>query len=282
MRAAEVVLADGSIVRADEETHPELFWAVRGAGANVGIVTAFEFEVSEVGELGWAQLALQVDDLEGFLEGYGRIVESSPRDTTMFLLTGGPRPGQPQVVQLYGLVDSADADTIIARLQPFAELAPLVQQSVQLTTYAQVMANADLGPQHGSGEPHFRSGLVEHITPEFAAATVEMLATGVVPFFQLRAVGGAVADVPEDATAYAHRSANFSVVALGGDERRLDAAWHAVREHISGMYLSFESSTRPERIEDAFPPATLDRLRRAKAAYDPQSVFRDNFAVAPA
>ncbi|HKP07321.1 MAG TPA: FAD-binding oxidoreductase, partial [Microbacterium sp.] len=291
LRAAEVVLADGSIVRTDAETHPDLFWAIRGAGANVGIVTAFEFEVDEVGQVGYAQLAFQVDDVAGFLEGYGRIVESSPRDLTLFLLTGGPRPGQPQpgrrqpseyIVQLYGIVDSDDPDTIIARLQPFAELAPLVQQSVQLTTYPQIMANADLGPQHGAGEPHSRSGLIEHVTPAFAEAVERMLRSGAVPFFQLRAVGGAVADVAEDATAYAHRSANFSVAALGSHADRLDAQWRTLADHVDGMYLSFDSSERPERIAEAFPPATLDRLRRVKAVYDPTCVFRDNFAIEPA
>jgi alkanesulfonate monooxygenase SsuD/methylene tetrahydromethanopterin reductase-like flavin-dependent oxidoreductase (luciferase family)/FAD/FMN-containing dehydrogenase len=282
LRAVEVVLADGSIVRADADTHPDLFWAVRGAGGNVGIVTAFEFEVDEVGDVGWAQLAFQVDDLPEFLKGYGRVVEESPRDLTAFLLAGGPRPGQPQVVQLYGVVDSDDPDTIIARLQPFAELAPLVQQSVQVASYAQVMANADLGPQHGVGEPHSRSGLIEHITPEFAETAARMLASGAVPFFQLRAVGGAVADVAEDATAYAHRSANFSVVALGSDAQRLDVQWQALAAHTAGMYLSFDSSERPERIAEAFPPATLERLRAVKAAYDPTCVFRDNFAIEPA
>jgi alkanesulfonate monooxygenase SsuD/methylene tetrahydromethanopterin reductase-like flavin-dependent oxidoreductase (luciferase family) len=282
LRAAEVVLADGSIVRTDASTLPELFWAIRGAGANVGIVTAFEFEVDEVGEVGWAQLAFQVDDVAAFLEGYGRIVEDAPRDLTVFLLAGGPRPGQPQVVQLYGVVDSDDPDTVIARLQPFAELAPLVQQSVQIAPYAQIMANADTGPQHGAGEPHSRSGLIEHVTPAFAEAAARMLASGAIPFFQLRAVGGAVADVPEDATAYAHRSANFSVVALGSHPERLDAQWRTLAAHTAGMYLSFDSSERPERIGEAFPPATLSRLRSIKAQYDPSCVFRDNFAIEPA
>ncbi|SFR90227.1 FAD/FMN-containing dehydrogenase [Microbacterium sp. cf046] len=282
LRAVEIVLANGSIVRADSSARPDLFWAVRGAGANVGIVTAFEFEVDEVGEIGWAQLAFQVDDVPGFLEGYGRVMESAPRDLTAFLLMGAARPGEPQIAQLYGVVDSADPDTIIARLQPFAELAPIVQQSVQLTTYARVMANADLGPQHGAGEPHSRSALVAHVTPAFARAAERMLASGASSFFQLRAVGGAVADVAEDATAYAHRTANFSVVAIGADAARLDAAWRSLAAHTAGMYLSFDSSLRPERIAEAFPPATLARLRAIKAAVDPTGVFTDNFAVEPA
>lgn len=281
LRAAEIVLADGTIVRADAEHHAELFWAVRGAGANVGIVTAFEFEVDEVGDVGWAQLAFQVDDTAAFLEGYGRIVEGSPRDLTAFLLMGGRRPGEPRVAQLYAVVDQDDPDTIIARLQPFAELAPLVQQSVQVTSYARIMANADLGPQYGSGEPYSRSALVASVTPEFAQAAERMLESGGTHFFQLRSVGGAVSDIADDATAYAHRSANFSVVALGADHERLDRSWAALAAHTQGMYLSFDSSLRPERIEEAFPPTTLARLRAIKAEVDPDAVFSDNFAVTP-
>lgn len=279
LRAAEIVLADGSVVRTDADTRPDLFWAVRGAGANLGIVTAFEFEAVEIGDVGFAQLAFQVDDVVEFLVGYGRIVEESPRDLTAFLLMGARRQDQPQVAQLYGVVDSGDPDTIIERLQPFAELAPLVQQSVQVTTYARVMANADLGPQYGAGEPHARSAFVEHVTPAFAAEAERMLDAGDSYFFQLRAVGGAVADVPVDATAYAHRSANFSVAAMGANAERLDRAWRALAPHTDGQYLSFDSSLRPERIAEAFPPATLARLRAIKAQVDPDGVFVDNFAI---
>ncbi|WJL94868.1 LLM class flavin-dependent oxidoreductase [Microbacterium sp. ET2] len=281
LRAAEIMLADGSLVRADEDHHPDLFWAVRGAGANLGIVTGFEFEAVEVDRVAWVQLAFAVDDLAGFLVDFGRMMTGAPRDTTLFLLTARTQQGEPHIVQLYGMVDADDPTTIVDRLQPFADLAPLVQQSVQLTTYAQVMANADLGPQHGAGEPYSRSGMLERITPEVAEATERMLGTGAIAFFQLRAVGGAVSDVSPDATAYAHRSAAFSALALGGSEARVDAAWRDIAAHSTGAYLSFDSSLRPERIREAFPPATLARLREIKRRYDPDFVFRDNFGIDP-
>ena len=154
-----------------------------------------------------------------------------------------------------------------------------MQQSVQLTTYARVMANADLGPQYGSGEPSSRSALVTHITPEFAKAAERMLESGDTYFFQIRSVGGAVADVAADATAYAHRSANFSVIAMGSDHARLDRSWAHLAAHTQGLYLSFDSSLRPERIAEAFPPATLERLRAIKAEVDPDGIFVDNFAA---
>src|SRR5690606_21886768 len=86
-------------------------------------------------------------------------------------------------------------------------------------------------------------------------------------------------DVPAEATAYAHRSANFSVVAVGSNQQRLDTEWQRLEPFFDGLYLSFETGTSPERIRDAFPPATLNRLRSLKAEYDPANVFRDNFGI---
>jgi alkanesulfonate monooxygenase SsuD/methylene tetrahydromethanopterin reductase-like flavin-dependent oxidoreductase (luciferase family)/FAD/FMN-containing dehydrogenase len=282
LRSVEIVLADGRLVRASDDENPELFWAVRGAGANFGIVVAFEFEVDAVGEVGWAQLAFDASDTAGFLERWGAAIESAPRDLTSFLIMGGPRSGQPAIAQVLAVVDSDDPETIVDRLQSLADTAPLVDQSVQLMPYSAVMANAQGGDHDGRGEPTSRSGLIEHITPEFAQAATRMIETGAVYFFQIRSVGGAVADVDPDATAYAHRSANFSVVAFGSRRERLDEVWDELSGHFQGLYLSFETDLRAERLTDAFPPATLARLRALKQQFDPDHVFRDNFAVGQA
>jgi hypothetical protein len=281
LRAAEVVLADGSVVRASTDENAELFWAVRGAGANFGIVVSFEFEVDEVGDVGWAQLAFDAGDTAGFLTSWGATVEAAPRDLTSFLIMGGPRPGQQSIAQVLTVVDSDDPETIIERLQPLAEIAPLVDQSVQLMPYSAIMANAQGGDHDGRGEPTSRSGLIEHITPEFARAVERMLATGAIYFFQIRSVGGAVSDVDPAATAYGNRSANFAVVAFGSNRARLDALWDELLGHFDGLYLSFETDLRPERVDDAFPPATLERLRALKERLDPDNLFRDNFNVVP-
>jgi len=282
VRAVEMVLADGSIVRASASENAELFWAVRGAGANFGVVLSFDFEVDEVGAVGHAQLAFDASDTEGFLVAWGAAVEAAPRDTTSFLYLGGTRPGQPQLAQVMAVVDSDDPDTILERLQPFAEIAPLVDQSVQLMTYASIMDNAQDGPHHGSGEPVSRSALIEHITPEFAAAAARLIASGSSHFFSVRAAGGAVNDVAPDATAYAHRSANFSLAVLGSNAERLDAAWAEIAPFSVGSYLSFETGQSAADLEHAFPPETLARLRELKRRYDPTSLFRDNFAIDPA
>ncbi|WP_239165062.1 LLM class flavin-dependent oxidoreductase [Actinoplanes palleronii] len=280
LHAVEMVLADGSVVRASATENADLFWAVRGAGANFGAVTSFEFEAYEVGDVGFAQLVVAADDPADLLVTWGRAIEAAPRDLSGQLIMGPPRPGQPAYAQLMAVVDSDDPETIIEQVQPIAAIAPLYQQEVVLTPYAGVISNAADGGYHqGVGEPTSRSGLIEHLTPAFARAVVKLLASGAVHWFQIRTVGGAVADVPADETAYAHRSANFSVIVMGSSKQRVDAAWAGLAEHFDGLYLSFETDQSPERVADAFPPATLARLRELKLRYDPDNLFRDNFNI---
>ncbi|WP_033337393.1 LLM class flavin-dependent oxidoreductase [Catenuloplanes japonicus] len=282
IRAATVVLADGTIVRASPEEHPDLFWALRGAGANVGVVTSFDFQVPEVGDVGWAQFVLDASDTAQMLVKYGAAVEAAPRDVTPFLLMGAPQPGQPHFAQVMAMVDSGDPEKIIADLTPIASVSALYDQNVVIAPYAAVIANASSEPHRGQGEPISRSGFVRHLTPEVAAAIARLLGSGATPFFQIRAVGGAISDVADEDTAYAHRSANFQITALGRNRQRLDAVWDREMYGVTeGLYLSFETDPRPDRLTDAFPPATLSRLRTIKAAYDPTNLFRDNFNIAP-
>jgi hypothetical protein len=143
---------------------------------------------------------------------------------------------------------------------------------------------ADVGPegQQGYGDVHSRSAFVPELTASFARDAAGMLRSGEVFFFELRPMGGAIADVPADATAFAHRTPAFQLCAIGISDQRLDAAFAPIRRHADGLYLSFETDQRPDRLLDAFPAATLQRLRRLKCRYDPDSLFRDNFNIAPA
>jgi hypothetical protein len=285
LRAVELVLADGSHVRASEDENPDLFWAVRGAGANFGVATAFEFEAETVGDVGWAQLVFVAPDLEGALARYGELASAAPRDTTLFLLTGQPRRGQPVVLQLFGVVDNPDPDVVVARLNPFLEIGTLAQQQTVLTPYAGVMGMAgDVGPegQQGYGEPHSRSAFLPELTPEFARDAATMLRGGSVYFFELRAMGGAIADVPADATAFPHRTSAFSLAAFGANDKWLNAAWNPLRRHFDGLYLSFETDSGPDRLLDAFPAPVLERLRELKHRHDPHNMFHDNFTIEPA
>jgi FAD/FMN-containing dehydrogenase len=276
--AARVVLADGSVVVADEHENRELHWAVRGAGANFGVVVSFDFQVDEVDQVGLALLTHLVEDPAGFLVAFGEVASSAPRDTTAVLLAGRGDAG-PLALTIAVVVDSANRDTIAARLQPFVELAPLVQHQVVVTPYAGVMNLHATEVQRGRGEPVARSGLLTAITPAFGAEISALLRSGSVHLVQLRSLGGATADVPPDATAFAHRDAQFQVNALGSDAREVDRHWMRIRPHLGGIYLSFETDQHPERLGEAFPPATIERLRALKRELDPRNLFRDNFNI---
>jgi alkanesulfonate monooxygenase SsuD/methylene tetrahydromethanopterin reductase-like flavin-dependent oxidoreductase (luciferase family) len=278
--SVELVTADGRVLRASRDEEPDLFWAVRGAGANFGVATSFDFTAATVGTIAFAQLAFDASDTATFLERWGRAIEDADRSVTGQVILGERRAGR-RIAQAMLVVDHDDPETVVTRLEPIAEVAPLLDQNVALASYDQVMGlfTSD-APQQGRGEPHTHSGLADHLTPELSREVAELLDAGTSYFFSIRAVGGAVSDVPSEATAYAGRSAAFSLSAFGASSR-FDEAWERLVPHLSGSYLSFETGTGPVWIERAFPPAHLARLRVLKRRYDPTGLFRDNFFIDP-
>jgi alkanesulfonate monooxygenase SsuD/methylene tetrahydromethanopterin reductase-like flavin-dependent oxidoreductase (luciferase family)/FAD/FMN-containing dehydrogenase len=282
LRSVQVVLADGTVTRASADVEPDLFWAVRGAGANVGVVTDFEFAAPTVGEVGFAQFVFDATDAAGFLEKWGQAMEAAPREVSGEIMLSSGRPGSAGYAQALLLVNRADPDGVIAALEPIARIAPLVDQQVAMTTYDQVLsAYFHDAPHSAQGEPRSHSGLARHLIRELSLEAAAMLQAGASPFFQIRSVGGAVSDVPADATAYGWRDANFAISAFGTRHSELDSWWRRLEPHLEGLYLSFETDTGPEALAKAFPPSTLERLRDVKRRYDPTGLFRDNFYVPP-
>ncbi len=277
--AADVVLADGSLVRADAESHPDLLWAIRGAGGNFGIVTAIELAAYPVGEVVYARLIYEAD--ADLLERWAAAVEAAPRELTSFLTVVSQR-GTP-IAHATTVFAGDDADAAGAALGALLDAGRVLDQGAQLVPY-HALVPPHGGPHlGGSLAPAIRAGLVNHVTPDAARALMGLVEAGDTPFAQLRAVGGAVNDVDPMATAYAHRHQSFSVNAVGTSLERLSPRWdEAMGPHLDGLYLSFDTDTRPERLHAAFPGATLDRLRELKGIYDPDNVFNQNFAIPPA
>ncbi|MFB4294008.1 LLM class flavin-dependent oxidoreductase [Nonomuraea sp. ATR24] len=271
---AEVVLADGRIVRAGPDEHPDLLWALRGAGGNMGVVTSFDIEAAELGDVVLGVFVHDAADLAGFLERWGRLVEDSPRELTPFL-TVFPGGGAGSVMaQTLAVWAGDDADAAVGALEPFLGAGPVLQQQAQLVPYAALVA-----PHHnrhtGQAALRSRSALADHLDAGLAGRLAALFATGDAHMLQVRSVGGAVNDTPAGATAYAHRTQNFSVSAVMG----AGDAWEGVG--AQAVYLSFETRTGEEVLARAFPPETLERLRRIKAVYDPRNAFRHNFPITP-
>lgn len=279
VRGAEVVLADGRTVRADAEHHPDLYWALRGAGGNMGIVTSLDIEAAEIGDVVFAVFAHDASRTSDFLRKWGRLVENSPRELTAFLTL--VRQQGRNIAQTYVVWAGDDADAATAAIQPFLELAPVLSQQAMLTPYAGIMARAN-NAHYGQARMRSRSALVEHLDARTADIVAGLFADGGISFFQVRSVGGAVNDTPADATAYAHRTQNFALSANVNESHRetTEKAWSALAD--GGIYLSFESHGDDIALANAFPSPTLERLRSVKAAYDPDNVFRNNFPIAPA
>lgn len=279
--AAEIVTADGAILRADADHHPDLFWAIRGAGGNFGVVTALELQAYELGDVAFAQLTIDANDMSTMLRRWGSLVESAPRELTSFMsVFASPRGPMARITLVYAGDDVEAAQTA---LTPFLDVGPIVDQQAHIAPYAALVAPAH-NRHHGQGLEDTRSGLLRHITAEAAAGMHAMMHSGDVSVMQIRTVGGAVNDIAGDATAYAHRTQNFSVLAATGPDNvaQLDKHWADLYQHLDGMYLSFETRTDPRLLLDAFPEPTLSRLREIKAKYDPDNVFNRNFPIPPA
>lgn len=276
--AAELVLADGSVVRTDADHDPDLLWAVRGAGGNFGIVTAVELEAYEVGDVVLSTMAFGADDLAALLERWGAVVEAAPRELTSFLTAFAQR-GRGPVIHLQSVYAGDDVTAARQALSPLLSIGPVLDQHAQVLPYHAVVPTHG-GVHHGRALPRMRSGLLDHVTRHVARLLATSVRTGDAPMVQLRSVGGAVNDMHPNATAYAHRTQGFSLNAAGDD--RLDALWDALAPDLHGLYLSFETDQRPERLREAFPGETLPRLRRLKARYDPDGVFNQNFSIPPA
>lgn len=280
IRAAEIVLVDGNIVRADADTNPDLFWAIRGAGANFGVVTSFEFEAYEIGNVIRAIQVFDLSDAETFLVNWGRIIEAAPRELTSFLSVFSSRKAP--MAQAISVFAGDDTEAATKALTPLLDAGPVLQQQAHIAPYPTLVPWQE-GPHGGSTMGVSHSGLIEHITPEIAGHIASIVRSRSAEMVQLRAAGGAVNDMPADATAYAHRTQNFSLLAASYDNpAALNAQWDQLKPLLKGMYAAFETDMSPEILLAAYPEPTLSRLRQLKAKYDPDNVFNTSFNILPA
>ena len=276
--AAEVVLADGTQVRADASEHPDLFWAVRGAGGNFGVVTALEFDAYPVRDVVFSDLVFDASNTAALIRNWGELAEAAPREVTSFLYLFAQR-GTPPVARLMTVYAGDDTDAAIAALSPLLKIGPVLDQQAQLTPYAAIVPASDSQHQGGQRNPLISNGFAVHLTTEIGDLVADGLVSHIAPWVSIRAVGGAINDVDPAATSYAHRHQSFNVSSVGSAAGKFRQHWDELRPHLDELYLSFETDDRPERLPDAFPGVTLTRLSQLKARYDPANIFNANFPV---
>ena len=291
--AADVVTADGRTLRASADSHPDLFWALRGGGGNLGVVTRLQYRLHPLAGVVGGILLLPATPAT--VAGIMAATLAAP-DELSAIVNVMPCPPMPFVpaehhgrLVVMALVcfsgDPADADAALAPLRALAEpLADLVRP---------VPYPALFGPHDPDYHPVAvsRTAFARTVDEALAARLLERLAAvDGMRALQLRALGGAIARVPADATAYAHRTAPLmvNVAAFVTEADRAERTGWVVDtlalldQGVPGAYVNFVADEGPERVRDAYPGATWDRLAAVKAVYDPENLFRRNQNVPPA
>jgi FAD/FMN-containing dehydrogenase len=293
--AAEVVTADGELVRADADSHPDLFWALRGGGGNFGVATRLLFRLHEVPQIVGGMLFLPATP--EVIAGFVAEAEAAPDElsTIASVMTAPPMPflpaeyhGRPVVLAL--MTYAGDVQAGERAVAPFRALATPIADMLRPMEYSGMYP-----PEEEEYRPKavFRTMFLDSVDIAAAERIVEQVgsAGAMMSVTQIRVLGGAMARVPADATAFAHRDSRImaNVAAIYDDDADRDrlAAWvddlsGELRQGDDGAYVGFLGDEGEERVRAAYPGATWDRLAEVKARYDPDNVFRLNQNVPPA
>ena len=292
--AAEVVTAAGELIAADPESHPDLFWALRGGGGNFGVATRLKLQLHELPEVYGGELIVPADPQT--VAGFVAAAQAAPEELSAIVnvMPAPPMPFIPEehhgkLVVRASIAYAGPADDGERAVAPFRKLAEPIVDLVVPTTYPDLFQVLPEGY-------HPAADLRNLFADELGAAEAERIvsamenrpsAMGVV---QIRVLGGAMARVPSDETAFAHRDRtlmlNVGAIYMPGEEPGTGMAW--VDELVSslkgrsGAYAAFLGDEGPDRVREAYPGKTWDRLAEVKRRYDPENLFRLNQNVPPA
>lgn len=288
--AARVVTADGEIVDARQGQNPELFWALRGGGGNFGVVVSFDFAAHPTTDVFYGKITFPATETAAVLQGWAQYLSSAPEELTAIANVANPFAGGAEApVEILVAVDTDDADVAAKVLDPIRRLGTVLSDDVALRPYADVLEDG------GTPPPGLRfvvcSAFVNReAAPEVLRILADAAAAGGSPFLSLRSVGGAVARVAADATAFAHRQAELMLATVTAGpppvveaaRPALEALWQRLTPHVTGAYANFHVGTTADDVAAIYPPATYERLAAVKAQFDPANLFAGNHNITPA
>jgi FAD/FMN-containing dehydrogenase len=301
--AAEVVTADGRIVRASADEHPDLFWALRGGGGNFGVVTSFRFALHPVGPTVLAgPVFWAADDTADVLRFYRDFVVQAADElgTVVRLGTIPPLPVIPEHLHWRPAVAVAccyagaieDGERAVRALRRFG--APLVDL-ISRTPYVAFQSGFDVTVPH-EWHYYWKATNLAGLSDDAIAVIADHVygAGSVRSYAAIFHLGGAVARVHHDATAYAGRDVahNMSIDAVWlPDESRehaeAETPWarrflQALQPHRAGVYVNFlDADDDSSRVREAYGDQVYRRLAEVKAKYDPANVFHHNKNIEP-
>jgi FAD/FMN-containing dehydrogenase len=285
----EIVTADGQIRRADATENADLFWGVRGGGGNFGVVTAFEYRLHPVSTMYGGMLVFPGPRAPEILRHYRDLAAAAPDELTIFAVLMTSPDGAPILAVLVGYNGPAAAGE--AAIKPLRDLGPVADQ-VGVMPYPALQSMLDEGFPPGL-QVYWRSDFLKGLPDEAIDAVYDRFTAITSPLSALiiEQLGGAVARVPADETAYAQRDGlfNLAVVSRWADpstaEGHIDWARRtcdAARPFASGgVYVNYLGDEGADRVRAAYGPAKYDRLVALKGKYDPKNLFRMNQNIRP-
>ena len=301
--AAEVVTADGSIVRASADEHPDLFWALRGGGGNFGIATSFRFALHPVGPTVMAgPVFWAADDTIDVLRFYRDFVAEAPDElgTVIRVGTVPPLPSIPKDLHFRPAIAVAccyagaveEGERAVGELRRFG--TPLVDL-VGPKPYVAHQGAIDETVPHG-WHYYWKASSLTGLSDAVISVVADHAYTASSPrsYAVMFHMGGAVARVPDDATAYAGRDVAHNIVIEGvwlpeesGEHAGAETAWareflDALEPHRTGVYVNFlDSDDDTSRVREAYGDRIYRRLAEVKARYDPDNAFHHNKNIPP-
>jgi FAD/FMN-containing dehydrogenase len=296
---ADVVLADGTRVHASETEHPDLFWALRGAGRHVGVVTEIELRLHPLGpEIAVVQAFYPFDDAIGHLRSFREFFADAPHAAGGYALAVNVPPVDPFPAEAHGTtalaIVASHAGAVeegLRALAPLGELGPSLLAATVPMPYAALQQAFDAA--NPAGKRYFwKSAYLRELSDEaieaFTAHADPLPGPFSAAYFE--AMGGAIRRIDPSATAFPHRDAPFNFALSAGweapedDERAIGwaRAFHdaTLPWSTGGLYANYIGGDDVGRLEASFGP-NLERLRQVKERYDPDGVF-GRFAEAAA
>ncbi|MGE0702107.1 MAG: FAD-binding oxidoreductase [Hyphomicrobiaceae bacterium] len=297
--SADVVTADGELVRASLSKNPDLFWAIRGGGGNFGVVTAFEFQLHEVGPQMLSGLVVHpFDNAASVLKQYREALDGAPDELTCWAVMrqAPPLPFLPSewhgkeilVLAMCWCGDLAEGEKATATLRSIGKPIADVVAPMPLTAWQQAFDPLLM--------PGARNYWKSHDFAELSDTTISILLDAIrrLPGPECEIfighVGGAAGRIATDATAFPQRSSHYVMnVHARWREKQMDEAcigwaralFEATRPHAVGTaYINFMPSDESQRVEAAYG-SNYGRLAEMKVRYDPMNLFRMNQNVQP-
>jgi FAD/FMN-containing dehydrogenase len=297
------VCADGQVRTASADSHPDLYWAIRGGGGNFGVVTSFTFELRELGpDVAFSATFYPIEEVADVLRGWREYTETAPDEVTAtcVTITFPASPAMPEAlhdrkVVIVGAVYAGEVEEGMRITAPLRSLGtPLFDMSGP-TPFAYVQTGFDALFPRNVLRAYWKSAYVDELTDAaidtIAAKALDRPAP--LSMVNLFHMGGAIAAIDPEATAFATRTAAYMVSIDGlwtdeiGDDEGIAwvrSAWQEIAEHGTGdVYLNFtgradEAATAG--VDSAYG-RNLRRLAEIKGVYDPDNLFRINNNIVP-